>query len=181
MAGRIPQAFIDELIARADLVELIGTRVPLKKAGREYKACCPFHNEKTPSFCVIPEKQFYHCFGCGAHGTALGFLMEYDRLPFPEAVEDLAARVGLPVPHETGAAPDSGADSAVPLYEMLTTVSDFYHASLLRNERGQAYAAKRGLTAETIERFRIGYAADGWSEVLRRFGGSERSQGQLQA
>jgi DNA primase len=181
MAGRIPQAFIDELIARADLVELIGTRVPLKKAGREYKACCPFHNEKTPSFCVIPEKQFYHCFGCGAHGTALGFLMEYDRLPFLEAVEDLAARVGLTVPTETGAASDGGGDSSVPLYEMLTKVADFYHASLLRNERGQAYAAKRGLKAETIERFRIGYAADGWSEVLRRFGGSERSQGQLLA
>ena len=92
MAGRIPQAFIDELIARADIVEIIGSRVPLKKAGREYKACCPFHDEKTPSFWVSPDKQFYHCFGCGAHGTALGFLMEYDRLPFPEAVEDLAGR-----------------------------------------------------------------------------------------
>ena len=99
MAGRIPQAFIDELIARADIVEIIGSRVPLKRAGREYKACCPFHDEKTPSFWVSPDKQFYHCFGCGAHGTALGFLMEYDRLPFPEAVEDLAARLGLtPVP-----------------------------------------------------------------------------------
>ena len=95
MAGRIPQAFIDELIARADIVEIIGSRVPLKKAGREYKACCPFHDEKTASFWVSPDKQFYHCFGCGAHGTALGFLMEYDRLPFPEAVEDLAGRLGL--------------------------------------------------------------------------------------
>ena len=92
MAGRIPQTFIDELIARADIVEIIGTRVPLRKAGREYKACCPFHDEKSPSFSVSPDKQFYHCFGCGAHGTALGFLMEYDRLPFPEAVEDLADR-----------------------------------------------------------------------------------------
>ena len=101
------KSFIDELIARADIVEVIGSRVPLKKAGREYKACCPFHDEKTPSFWVSPEKQFYHCFGCGAHGTALGFLMEHDKLTFPEAVEDLAARLGLDVPHESGGTPAS--------------------------------------------------------------------------
>jgi DNA primase len=182
MAGRIPQAFIDELIARADLVELIGTRVPLKKAGREYKACCPFHNEKTPSFHVIPDKQFYHCFGCGAHGTALGFLMEYDGLPFLDAVEDLATRVGLPVPHEAGAdTHGGGTDSTTALYEMLTRASDFYHSTLLSDERGRAYAQKRGLTPEIIERFRIGYAPDGWSEVLRRFGSGERAQSQLLA
>src|SRR6188474_1029901 len=97
--ARIPRSFIDELVARTDIVELIGARVQLKKSGREFKACCPFHNEKSASFYVIPEKQFYHCFGCGAHGTALSFLMEHDRLPFPEAVEDLANRVGLEVPH----------------------------------------------------------------------------------
>ena len=100
MAGRIPQAFIDDLIARTDIVELIGGRVQLKKAGREWKACCPFHNEKTPSFWVSPDKQFYHCFGCGAHGTALGFLIEHDKLPFPDAVEELASRLGLDVPRE---------------------------------------------------------------------------------
>ena len=100
MAGRIPQSFIDDLTARADIVELIGSRVELKKAGREYRACCPFHNEKTPSFWVSPVKQFYHCFGCGAHGTALGFLMEYDKLTFPEAIEELAGRLGLDVPRE---------------------------------------------------------------------------------
>ena len=100
--GRIPQTFIDELIARADIAEIIGARVPLKKSGREYKACCPFHGEKTPSFWVSPEKQFYHCFGCGAHGTVLGFLMNYDRLSFPEAIEDLAGRLGLEVPREGG-------------------------------------------------------------------------------
>ena len=98
--GRIPQHFIDELIARADIVEIIGARVQLKKAGREYKACCPFHNEKTPSFWVSPDKQFYHCFGCGKHGTALGFLMDHDHMPFPEAVEELASRLGPDVPHE---------------------------------------------------------------------------------
>ena len=104
MAGRIPQHFIDELIARTDIIEVIGSRVQLKRAGREYKACCPFHDEKTPSFTVSPDKQFYHCFGCGAHGTALGFLMEYDHPSFVEAVEDLAARAGLEVPREGGAA-----------------------------------------------------------------------------
>src|ERR1043165_2102314 len=105
MAGRIPQSFIDELTARADIVELIGSRVELKKAGREYRACCPFHNEKTPSFWVSPQKQFYHCFGCGAHGSALGFLMEYDKLSFPEAIEELAGRLGLNVPREAGGSP----------------------------------------------------------------------------
>ena len=104
MSGRIPQHFIDELIARADIVELIGSRVPLKKQGKEFKACCPFHGEKTPSFTVVPDKQFYHCFGCGAHGTALGFLMDHDHLSFVEAIEDLAARVGLEVPREDNAA-----------------------------------------------------------------------------
>src|SRR5438552_5607762 len=98
--GRIPQNFIDELIARADIVEIIGARVPLKKAGREYKACCPFHDEKTPSFSVSPDKQFYHCFGCGKHGTVLGFLMDYDHMAFPEAVEELATRLGLEIPRE---------------------------------------------------------------------------------
>src|SRR5687767_6842642 len=98
--GLIPKRFIYELVARAGIVEIVGSRVQLKKAGREYKACCPFHGEKTPSFWVSPEKQFYHCFGCGAHGTALGFLMAHDRLSFPEAVEELASRLGVEVPRE---------------------------------------------------------------------------------
>jgi DNA primase len=180
MAGRIPQTFIDELIARADIVEIIGTRVPLKKAGREYKACCPFHDEKTPSFWVSPDKQFYHCFGCGAHGTALGFLMEYDRLPFPEAIEDLAGRVGLTVPREAGDTTEP-ADTTAPLYDLMIKASDFYHSALLRNERAQAYAAQRGLLPETIERFQIGYASDTWNELLRKFGGNERNQTHLLA
>ena len=93
--GLIPASFIDELMGRTDIVEVINARVPLKKAGREYKACCPFHGEKTPSFTVSPNKQFYHCFGCGAHGTALGFLMDFEHLSFPEAVEELASRNAL--------------------------------------------------------------------------------------
>jgi len=129
--GRIPQHFIDELIARADIVEVIGSRVQLKKAGREYKACCPFHNEKTPSFWVSPDKQFYHCFGCGKHGTVLGFLMDYDHLAFPEAVEELAGRLGLEVPREGGS--DAGAPRAdEPLYELMARAARFYVESLGR-------------------------------------------------
>src|ERR1700674_5392239 len=102
MAGRIPDSFLDDLVVRSDIVEVIGARVPLKKAGREFKACCPFHNEKSPSFWVSPDKQFSHCFGCGAHGTVIGFPMDPDHLAFPEAVEELATRLGLEVPHEGG-------------------------------------------------------------------------------
>src|SRR5581483_8165120 len=100
MPGRIPKQFIDDLLLRSDIVELIDSRVPLKKAGKDYKACCPFHEEKTPSFTVSSSKQFYHCFGCSAHGTAIGFLMEYERMSFPEAVAELAGRAGMPVPQE---------------------------------------------------------------------------------
>jgi DNA primase len=170
--GLIPQSFIDELIARADIVEIIGLRVPLKKAGREYKACCPFHGEKTPSFWVSPEKQFYHCFGCGAHGTVLRFLMEHDRMAFPEAVEDLAQRLGLEVPHEGGAASNTRrADE--PLYELMGRVAAFYSEALTRDARARQYLERRGLERATIEHFGIGYAPNSWNEVLRRFGGTD--------
>jgi DNA primase len=176
--GRIPQHFIDELIARADIVEIIGARVPLKKSGREFKACCPFHNEKTPSFWVSPDKQFYHCFGCGKHGTALGFLMDHDHLAFPEAVEELATRLGLEVPHE--GATDSGARRAdEPLYELMGRVARFYAESLAREPRARDYLAARGLTAQTIERFAIGYAPHSWNELLRRFGADEAARKRL--
>jgi len=178
MAGLIPQGFIDELIARSDIVELIGSRVPLKKAGREFKACCPFHDEKTPSFWVSPDKQFYHCFGCGAHGTALGFLMQHDQLPFPEAVEELANRLGLEVPHEGGApAPRASEDLA----DLLGRVAGFYQERLAGSEHAQAYLKKRGLDAAIIERFRIGYAPDSWNEVLRNFGATDEARRALLA
>jgi len=176
--GRIPQNFIDELIARADIVEVIGARVQLKKAGREYKACCPFHNEKTPSFWVSPDKQFYHCFGCGKHGTVLGFLMDHDHMAFPEAVEELATRLGLEVPREGGG--DSGARRAdEPLFELMAQVARFYADGLAREARARDYLAQRGLAPETIARFGLGYAANSWNEVLRRFGAAEADRQRL--
>jgi DNA primase len=171
--GLIPQTFIDELIARADIVEVIGSRVQLKKAGREFKACCPFHNEKSASFWVSPEKQFYHCFGCGAHGTVLRFLMEHDHMAFPEAVEELATRLGLDVPHEGSNAPGGPRRVDEPLYDVMGRVARFYSETLSRDERAQQYVARRGLDRETVEKFGIGYAPNSWNEVLRRFGGSD--------
>ena len=177
--GRIPQHFIDELIARADIVEIIGARVQLKKAGREFKACCPFHNEKTPSFWVSPDKQFYHCFGCGKHGTVLGFLMDHDHMAFPEAVEELATRLGLEVPHEGGA--DNAPKRAdEPLYDLMRDVARYFSECLGREPRARDYIARRGLTRETLERFQIGYAPNSWNEVLRRFGTSDTSRKALQ-
>src|SRR5271170_7398550 len=179
MSGRIPQTFIDELISRSDIVELIASRVPLKKAGREYKACCPFHDEKTPSFWVSPDKQFFHCFGCGAHGTALGFLMQYDTLSFTDAVEELAGRLGLDVPREGGGGPAQNQTEG--LTELLGRVAGYYHEALGTNERARQYLAARGIEPATIERFQIGYAIESWNDVLRRFGATEASQAALLA
>jgi DNA primase len=175
--SRIPQGFIDELIARADIVEIVGLRVQLKKAGREYKACCPFHDEKTPSFWVSPDKQFYHCFGCAAHGTALGFLMAYDKLSFPEAIEELAERLGLEVPHEAGPTPARRADDD--LYKFMGRVVSFYSETLARDARARQYLAARGLEAATLTQFALGYARDSWNDVLRRFGANEAERQQL--
>jgi DNA primase len=153
-------------------VEVVGSRVQLKKAGREYKACCPFHNEKTASFWVSPEKQFYHCFGCGAHGTVLRFLMEHDRMAFPEAVEELAARLGLEVPREAGGGTGAERDSEK-LYDLMSRVAKFYAETLSREPRARDYVTGRGLTADTIAQFGIGYAPDSWNSVLKRFGTGE--------
>jgi DNA primase len=174
--GLIPQTFIDELIARADIVEVIGSRVQLKKAGREFKACCPFHNEKSASFWVSPEKQFYHCFGCGAHGTVLRFLMEHDHMAFPEAVEELAARLGVEVPREAAGVSGAPHRAEEPLYEVMSDVARFYAEQLTREPRARDYVARRGLDRETIEKFSIGYAPNSWNEILKRFGGSDASR-----
>ena len=171
VAGRIPQHFIDELIARTDIVEVIGRRVQLKRAGREYKACCPFHDEKTPSFWVSPEKQFYHCFGCGAHGTALGFLMEYDHASFVEAVEDLAAQAGLEVPRESGpATPHQLHDE---LYLALERAGLYFRQALTAEPRAREYLRKRGVNTEMIQRFGIGYAPPRWDGLLDRHGATD--------
>jgi len=168
--SRIPQSFIDDLMARVDIVEVVGTRVPLKKAGREFKACCPFHGEKTPSFTVSPGKQFYHCFGCGAHGTALGFLMEHDHLDFVEAVEELARQVGVEVPREAGdGRPRAGDD----LYTTMSRAADFYTAALRENQGAIDYLKQRGLSGETAARFGIGYAPDAWDSLLSRLGSDQ--------
>src|ERR1700691_5383861 len=146
MSGRIPQSFIDELIARADIVEIVGSRVALKKAGREFKACCPFHDEKTPSFWVSPDKQFYHCFGCGAHGTVIGFLMQYEKMEFFDAVADLAQRAGLQMPREALKGSDTG---SADLHDVMARVARFFEQNLADNARALKYVAARGIDAST--------------------------------
>jgi len=180
MAGRIPQSFIDELINRVDIVEVIDARVPLKKSGRDYSACCPFHNEKTPSFTVSQTKQFYHCFGCGAHGTALGFLMEYEHMDFVESVEALAASVGLEVPREAGAPREqqAGAD----LYQIMDRAAGYYRRQLRDHaDAGRAivYLKQRGLSGEIAAEFGIGFAPPGWDNLVRALGSDAESRGLL--
>ncbi|MEO8746422.1 MAG: DNA primase [Rhodanobacter sp.] len=173
MSGLIPDSFIDDLLARVDIVDVIEHRVPLKRAGREWVACCPFHDERSPSFSVSPTKQFYHCFGCGAHGSAIRFVMEYDRLEFPDAVEELAQTVGLQVPRESrrDAAPQ---EDKTDLYELLDAAANWYAGELPRNHAAQAYCAERGLAAETIERFRLGWAPAGFDGVIKALGRNAR-------
>ena len=170
MSGLIPQHFIDDLIARADITEVLGKRIQLKKAGREFKANCPFHDEKTPSFTVSPAKGFYHCFGCGAHGTALSFLMEYDHMSFVEAVESLAGSMGMEVPRDESQRPAHRYDE---LFELLTKVERYYQANLSNNDAAEAYLQARGIDGATAKRFGIGYASAGWSAVLDKFGKSK--------
>jgi DNA primase len=178
MSGLIPQHFIDDLISRADIVEVLGKRIQLKKAGREFKANCPFHDEKTPSFTVSPAKGFYHCFGCGAHGTALGFLMEYDHMSFVEAVESLAASMGIEVPREESQRPARRYDE---LFDLLARVDRYYQSRLKDSEAAQAYLKGRGIDGATAKRYGIGYAPSGWSNVLDKFGKSREQIDRLLA
>ena len=170
--ARIPQQFIEELLSRADIVELIDKRVPLKKHGREFAACCPFHNEKTPSFYVSPVKQFYHCFGCGAHGTALSFLIEYDHMEFREAVQELASLTGMEVPQEQGESQVQGVSKA-PLYEVLDKAAAFYKEQLKLSEQAKDYLKGRGLTGEIARDFGLGFAPAGWDNLLKAVGDSD--------
>ena len=178
MAGLIPQDFIDDLVARADIVEVVGRRVQLRKAGREFKACCPFHDEKTPSFTVSPGKGFYHCFGCGAHGTAIGFLMEFDHMSFVEAVESLANSMGVEVPRDESDRPARRYDE---LFDLMSRVERFWQQGLRENPAAVDYLKQRGIDGSTAKRFGLGYAADAWSKVLDKFGTSQEAIDRLLA
>ena len=166
MTGRIPQSFIDDIITRTDIVELIDGFVSLKKKGKEYMACCPFHDEKTASFTVSPEKQFYHCFGCGAHGTALGFLMEYERLDFIEAVETLAQQLGLDVPRDT--TPEIK-DDFQECYILLEQANAYYKKMLRDHQRAIDYLKSRGVSGEVAAKFDLGYSPEGFHNLLNQF------------
>ncbi len=171
MAGLIPRDFIEDLIARVDIVEVVGGRVQLKKSGREFSACCPFHGEKTPSFYVSPQKQFYHCFGCGAHGNALGFLMEYEHMEFVEAVEDLARLVGVEVPREGGGQKRERAEPD--LYAVLEEAANFYRRALKDDDTAVEYLKQRGLTGEIVAEYGIGWAPGGWDALTKALGGGD--------
>jgi len=172
MAGLIPQDFIDDLIARADIVEVVGRRVQLKKAGREFKACCPFHDEKSPSFTVSPGKGFYHCFGCGAHGTSIGFLMEFDHLSFVESIESLAHSMGVDVPRNDSDQPAKRYDE---LFSLMDAVARHWQACLKETPTAVEYLQGRGIDGSTAKRFGIGFAPDAWSNVLDKFGQSDEA------
>lgn len=179
MAGKIPAQFIDELLDRVDIVDLINGRIQLKKTGRDYQACCPFHDEKTPSFTVSREKQFYHCFGCGAHGTAVGFLMEYDNMGFVDAIEELASQQGLEVPREDGHS--SGPDLR-PQYDTLDKSATYYAQQLRTHPQAQQaveYLKARGLSGKIAAEFNVGYAPPGWDNLIQQLGTDKDSLGQL--
>ena len=167
MGGLIPDSFIEELLGRVDIVEVIERRVPLKKAGREFQARCPFHDEKTPSFTVSPQKQFYHCFGCGAHGSVIGFMMNYEGLEFVDAVEELARMAGLQVPRDTAT---SAPRPAAGLYDLLAEAGAWYQAQLKQNPQAIEYLKRRGLSGEVAARFEVGYAPAGWDGLIKQLG-----------
>ena len=170
----IPSDFIDELLAKTDIVDIIDERVPLKKSGANYMACCPFHKEKSPSFSVSPSKQFYHCFGCGAHGSAIGFLMEYQGLAFTEAVQYLADRVGMVVPRSKGAHdnPEQRAErkkKQQTLEDIMQACADFYRQQLHLNTDAQHYLQQRGLNNDIIQHYGLGYVPNAWQALAQVF------------
>ncbi|MFA0566734.1 DNA primase [Vibrio gallaecicus] len=186
MAGHIPRSFIDDLLARLDIVDIVDARVKLKKKGKNYGACCPFHNEKTPSFSVSQEKQFYHCFGCGVHGNAIDFIMEFERLDFVEAIEELASYLGLEVPREQRSgtittAPRANSEQKRNLYDLMEGISQFYRSQLKlsANKPAIEYLKNRGLSGEIVQKFGIGYVADEWDLVRKNFGQQKDAQDML--
>ncbi len=184
MTGLIPRSFINDIIAKADIVDIVNSRLKLKKAGtNNYQACCPFHHEKTPSFTVSKTKQFYHCFGCGAHGNALSFLMEYDKLEFVEAVEELANILGLDVPREETRGksdkPYVNYQTKKDLYQLMQEIAELYQQQLPKSQLAQDYLQQRGLSKEIIQRFSIGFVPDSYDLVVRQFGHNKEEQERL--
>lgn len=177
MTGTIPRAFIDDLIARVDIIDLIDSYVPLKRTGRNFSACCPFHQEKTPSFNVSSSKQFYHCFGCGVSGNVISFMMNYRQLDFREAIEELASRVGLVVPYENSGKITTATQFSQDLYTLLSQVTQFYQQKLLQSPQAthaREYIQKRGLSDSIIETYQLGYAPAGWENLKESFGRFEK-------
>lgn len=185
MAGTIPQAFIDDLLERVDIVDVIDSRVKLKKAGKNYSACCPFHDEKTPSFTVSPDKQFFYCFGCGASGNSVGFVMDYERISFPEAIESLAKVAGVEVPREKAKTPqaqayeDAREKSRKTLYKLMEQANDFYQQQLREHPNKNtavSYLKNRGLSGQIAKDFGIGYAPVGWDNLIKQLATSNKHQ-----
>jgi DNA primase len=175
--AKLPESFIDNLLSRVDLVEIIGSRVPLKKQGKDYSARCPFHDERSPSFTVSPSKQFYYCFGCGAKGTAISFLMNYDRLGFMDAVEDLAKRAGIEIPKDARAA---DTDGSTDMYAALEASRQFFQKQLTASEKARSYLQKRGVDAKSIAQFGIGYAPEGFNGLIEAIGTDDRRKSLLE-
>src|SRR5437868_10293903 len=167
----IPQEFIQSLLGRVDIVDVVDRHVKLKKAGSNFQACCPFHTEKTPSFSVNPAKQFYHCFGCGAHGNAIGFVMAYSALGYIDALKELASGVGMQLPEFRPRTPEEAArkERETDLYALMERAMDFYRGELKKSPRAIDYLKGRGLTGEIAARFRIGFAPDDWQGLKAAF------------
>lgn len=181
MAGRIPQNFIDELLVRIDIVDIVDAYVPLKKAGLNHQACCPFHDEKTPSFTVSQQKQFYHCFGCSANGTAISFLMEYLHMDFIEAIEDLASRAGVEIPRDASHALNTNNKSSE-LYELMEITTGYYSKQLRNHTKADSiisYLKGRGISGEIAAEYELGFAPPGWNNLITELGGSDESMKRL--
>lgn len=176
MAGLIPQNFIDDLIARVDIVEIMGSRIQIKKAGKEFKAVCPFHDDSNPSLTISPSKGFYHCFSCGAHGTAVGFLMNYEHLSFIEAIESLASSLGVEIPYEQNQQPIKKNNN---LYDLLAEIQAHYQLLLKKNSGAIEYLKNRGITGDVAKRFNIGFAPPGWRNILDKYGTSKNGTSEL--
>ncbi|MFK5971486.1 MAG: DNA primase [Candidatus Marithrix sp.] len=175
---RIPRYFIDELMAKVDIVELINSYIPLRKTGKNYTACCPFHTEKTPSFTVSSEKQFYHCFGCGASGSAIDFMLNYARFEFVEAIQEIASRIGMEVVYEQNDTSPID-NSIVDLYQIMQQVAAYYRQQLRESQTAINYLKKRGLTGQIARDFGLGYAPDGWDNLLKKFGTNAETRNNL--